>query len=331
MVKVLVIGATGYIGLRLSQALRRANHIVYGTSRSSSKENLLRSNEIIPITGAIETDRHQTPPWIETVKNENIEVVIDLSGIQNGNKAILEPLVRLSKDRQSAHLPKIGFIYCSGMWVHGSSANPTSDLTAVGVKTSAHQSPALVAWRPELERQVLASYDHLNTAVIRPGLVYGGTGDIWDIYFAQIYNSIQNSTPISLQADPNASLSLIHVDDVASAFVAAVEKLELISGRKNHYPIFDVATSHESLAFVLRRFAEEMGYKGKVELTGIPEGNVMPQLFIQAFNTSLNHHSTRAQSLLDWTPTKTGGMAAGINIYAQSWLGGFLEKQRASK
>ncbi|KAG0354222.1 hypothetical protein BC939DRAFT_391364 [Gamsiella multidivaricata] len=330
MVKVLVIGASGYIGFRLSQQLRRNNHIVYGTARSAAKENLLQINEIIPIVGSIEAELHQAVPWLEAVRTENIEVVIDLSGIQTSVKTVLEPLIRLSKERQSRHLPKIGFIYCSGVWVHGSSTSPTSDLAPAGLKASAHQPPQLVVWRPEVEHQVLASYNHLNAAVIRPAMVYGGTSDIWGLYFAQIYQSIQNNTPISLQADPTAALSLIHVDDTASAFVAAVEKLELIAGRKDQYPVFDLATSHESLAFILTRFAQELGYKGKVELTGVPEGDSMPQLFIQAFNTSINESSTRARSLLAWTPTKTG-MAAGMHIYAKSWLGGYLEKQKASK
>ncbi|KAF9439052.1 hypothetical protein BGZ76_001028 [Entomortierella beljakovae] len=328
MVKVLVIGATGYIGLHVVRQLRRVNHIVYGTTRTSSKENLLLVNEAIPIIGSLESENHQTAPWIDAVKKENIEVVVDLSGTPNGSKVILEPLIRVSKDRQSAYLPKIGFIYCSGMWVHGSGVNPTSDLAPTGVKTSLHQPPHLVAWRPELERQVLDSYDHLNAAVVRPGLVYGGSADIWTTYFSQIYHDIQNNaSTISLAADPNAALALIHVDDVASGFVAAVEKLELISGHKNQYPVFDIATSHESLAFVLKRFAEELGFKGKVELTGVPEGKEFKELFIQAFNTSLNIGGTRAQSILGWAPTKSG-FAAGMNIYARAWLGAFKDKQK---
>ncbi|KAG0004409.1 hypothetical protein BGZ80_001115 [Entomortierella chlamydospora] len=328
MVKVLVIGAAGYIGLRVVQQLRRANHIVYGTTRTSSKENTLLVNEVIPIVGPLESEHQQTPPWIDAVRDENIEVVVDLSGTQDGAKVILEPLIHLSKERQSARLPKIGFIYCSGIWVHGSDVSPTSDLTGVGIETSARKTPPLVAWRPEHERQVLASYEHLNAAVIRPSLVYGGSGDIWDLYFAQIYHDIKNkASTISLKADPNAAISLVHVDDAASAFVAVVEKLELVAGQKDQYPVFDVASSHESLAFVLRRFAEELGHQGKVEFTGVPEGSSFPELFIQAFNTNINSGSTRAKTLLGWSPTKTG-FAAGISIYAKAWEGSFLERNK---
>ncbi|KAG0284678.1 hypothetical protein BGZ96_010978, partial [Linnemannia gamsii] len=161
MVKVLVIGAAGYIGLRVSQQLRQANHIVYGTTRSAANESTLLLNEVIPIVGPVEPESSEshsilhpstTFPWLEAIKSENIDIVVDLSASMNGVKAILEPLIRLSKDRQTNHQPRIGYIYGSGIWLHGSGDNVASDLVPVGTKFSPHQAPTLVAWRPELER-----------------------------------------------------------------------------------------------------------------------------------------------------------------------------------
>ncbi|KAG0312402.1 hypothetical protein BGZ99_009533, partial [Dissophora globulifera] len=187
MVRVLIIGAAGYIGFRFGQHLRRANHIVYGTIRNSAKENLLLSNEIIPVIGDVESKDNTTPAWIEAIKIHNIEVVVDFTAIVNTNEAILQPLIRVSKERQALGLPKLGFIHCSGMWCHGSGYEPTSDLSPAGAKTSRHQAPVMVGWRPALEEQVVASWEHLNAAVVRPCLVYGLTSDAWDLYFAQIY------------------------------------------------------------------------------------------------------------------------------------------------
>ncbi|KAF9087652.1 hypothetical protein BGX23_007972 [Mortierella sp. AD031] len=336
MVKVLVIGAAGYIGLRLSQHLRQANHIVYGTTRSPSNESILAINEIIPIVGPVEHEstkdlpsllqKNPTPAWLEAVKTENIDVVIDLSASENGAKTILEPLIKLSKDRQANHLPRIGYIYGSGMWLHGTGDNLTSDLAPVGTKQSINQPPTLVTWRPELERQVLASYEHLYAAIVRPPIVFGGIGSVWDVYFEQIYKAVQNNTPISLAANPDAGVSLVNVDDAASAFVALVDKLEIVSGHKDAFPIFDVATSHESLAYVLTKFAKEIGYKGpKIEFTGVPEGKSFNDLFIQAYNTQAFSASTRAQSILGWRPRKVG-FAVALHIYAKSWVAGFKER-----
>ncbi|KAG0279644.1 hypothetical protein BGZ96_001886, partial [Linnemannia gamsii] len=177
-----------------------------------------------------------------------------------------------------------------------------------------------------LERSVLASYEHLYAAIIRPSHVYGGDGKVWDIYFEKIYDAIQNNTPISLPADPETGVSLVHLDDAASAFVAAVERLESISGHKNSYPVFDITTSHESLAYIFTKFAKELGYKGpQIQLTGVPEGRSFSELLIQAVNTKISSSSTRAQSVLGWKPTKTG-FAVGSNVYARSWLAGFQQR-----
>ena len=49
--KVLVTGATGYIGGAAARALRRAGHVVHGLVRSSDKEAELLRSEIIPVRG----------------------------------------------------------------------------------------------------------------------------------------------------------------------------------------------------------------------------------------------------------------------------------------
>ncbi|KAF4565285.1 hypothetical protein EYR36_001855 [Pleurotus pulmonarius] len=47
--KVFVLGATGFIGFPVAQALARAGHIVYGLTRSEANGNKLAAEEVIPI------------------------------------------------------------------------------------------------------------------------------------------------------------------------------------------------------------------------------------------------------------------------------------------
>lgn len=47
--KVIVFGATGFIGSSVAEAFARAGHITYGTSRSESSRQGLVAQEIIPI------------------------------------------------------------------------------------------------------------------------------------------------------------------------------------------------------------------------------------------------------------------------------------------
>lgn len=47
--KVIVFGATGFIGSAVAEAFARAGHITYGTSRSSASAPELAKNEIVPL------------------------------------------------------------------------------------------------------------------------------------------------------------------------------------------------------------------------------------------------------------------------------------------
>ncbi|KAG0016746.1 hypothetical protein BGZ82_000970 [Podila clonocystis] len=317
MVKILVIGASGYIGIRVVQHLRRADHIVYGASRSAANATLLSENEAIPVPGTVDD-------WVKTIKTEHIDTVVDLAGDYDGIKNIVEPILRAAKERESHFGNRLNYVYVSGY---------IDELTPTGLKVSPNQPPALLTWRPNLERELLKYQDHLNIVILRPSLVYGGTGNVWDLYFSQIHSQIQASAdaPLKLAAKPEGAFSLIHLDDVGSAVVAAVGKAEVLAATKDSrvVPIFDLTTSHESTAYVLQRVAQELGHKtGKIEFQPLPTGTDTGSLFTVAFNTSQVHSAnTRAQSLLGWTPSRTRGLAVDAQIYVQAWKAGFLARQ----
>lgn len=66
--KVIIIGATGFIGLPAAQAFVRAGHIVYGVTRSQSKANSLAKEEIIPIVA-------------DSSKSEGLKKLDDVAGL----------------------------------------------------------------------------------------------------------------------------------------------------------------------------------------------------------------------------------------------------------
>jgi hypothetical protein len=56
-----------------------------------------------------------------------------------GSFAILRDVMRLGKEHIESYRakgisngPKLGYIYCSGTWIHGSSVRPVTDLDVVG-------------------------------------------------------------------------------------------------------------------------------------------------------------------------------------------------------
>jgi nucleoside-diphosphate-sugar epimerase len=321
MVNVLVIGATGYIGEALCHSLLSSgDHRVYGLARTPEKANQLASQEVIPILGSITNNA----AFLTAIDTFHINIVVDVSGANHESHTLLASLIAIGQARLNAaaaadiRIPKLGFIYTSGTWVHGSSNDPVNDLTPVGVPAAPNQPAEITSWRPALEQEIIAASSVLDTMVIRPALVYGRSSRIWSSLFDPLYTASNSSTPppsVSIAAEPGSRPGLIHVDDVASGLHAAVDKLPLISGT-GVYPIFDLVTSQESMRDILEAVGRKLGFEGEVKLVGTGE-----DLFDKARSTSFNGDSGRARRILGWEP-KRRGFVGGMGVFVKAWVAG---------
>ncbi len=129
------------------------------------------------------------------------------------------------------------------------------------------------------------------------------------IYSAAKSGSLSASVAVEL----GSQLGLVHVDDVATGFHGAIDKLPLISGT-GVYPGFDLAFSQESMKDIFDAAGREFGFKGTVELKGAGD-----DVFMKALSTSSNSTESRAKTLLRWEPRKVGSVQ-GIDVYARAWV-----------
>jgi nucleoside-diphosphate-sugar epimerase len=316
MVKVLVLGAMGYIGLPLSTSLRRDGHTVYGLARSVEKARLLAQREILPVLGTVEGQE-----YLEVVRKSNIDIVIDAAGANQGSYSVLTGLKHVAEERQKQRGPhgaRLGFIYLGGTWVHGSSKSPVNDLNPVataGDNGCPTQPPQLVAWRPELEQAILSARDVLDSVIIRPALLYGGPSTLWSLWFGPVQQAIDNGSKgdVTILADASAQPGLIHVDDVVSAIHLTVSKFGLVCTASGNYPVFDIVSSSEPLQPIIDSASQTLGFNGSIVYAG-PGDNA----FAVAMNTSMRGSSTRLRDLLGWCPSHTS-MLEEIETFVQAW------------
>ncbi|KAI9698227.1 MAG: hypothetical protein M1836_004229 [Candelina mexicana] len=321
MPKVLILGATGYVGFGLAQVLLRSgNYRVYGLARTPEKAKLLTKAEIIPVLGGT-TD---TAAYLSLLESEHIDIVVDVVGASHSESTqMLSDLRSIGSSRLASYNnhnvrgPKLGFIYCSGMWTHGSSDTHVDDLLPIGIPTAASQPPRFVAWRPAHEQAVLAASDVLDTMVVRPSLIYGRENAVWSQYFGNIYEAAKAGKTDTLQIplEPNARPGLIHIDDVVSVFHAAVDKLHFIAGT-GVYPVFDAVTTWERMDDILKAAARALGFEGQTELVG-PKSD---DLFSEAMSTSVWGDASRARTLLGWEPKRLSGMELSMEVCARAWV-----------
>lgn len=320
MPKVLILGATGYVGKRVADTLvRSGQHQVYGVARSSSKAKDLALAEITPV---ICEDPINTPePYLDVVRAQNIDIIVDLAGPGPDSAKFLDHAKLIAQERASTYkaaglhkTPKLGFIYCSGTWVHGSSDKAVNDLD-MAHEAAATQPGKLVAWRTGLENSILGSSDLLDVAIVRPGLIYGRENTIWTPFILPLLQAAQKGEADSLKVnlEPDSRPGLIHVDDVATGFQCVIERLSLING-SSIYPVFDLVTSQESMVGVFDALARTWGFKGKVDLIGAGD-----DLFAQAMSTSFHGSSARARQLLGWEPKRLAGFVADVDLYGNAF------------
>jgi nucleoside-diphosphate-sugar epimerase len=312
MVKILVLGATGFLGLPIALSLRRAGHQVYGLARTAEKVALLAKHEIQAVHGSVDDSE-----YLRVIESENIDVVVDAAAVNQGGSKILEDVLMIGKarlDKGSGRLPKLGFVYVSGIWVHGTSNLMVNDLDLVGIEQSIAPPSAMVAWRPGHERRILETIDILNPVIIRPSMMYGGNEWVFAQYFSLLVEAVKKKKPsVSLPIDASTMLGLSHVEDVAAGIHQAVEKIELVTSG-NVYPVFDFSSTYESAQSLLEAAARALGYTGKILFVG-PGDNI----FAEAVNTSVKASSIRAKNLLGWNP-KMPSMTEDIHLHVASWL-----------
>ena len=175
--RVLLTGATGYIGLATLEGLVGAGHEVTGLVRNPEKTSLVAARGGHPIVG----DLSDPSSYREVAATQDGVIHAGSEGSPRGpevDRIAVETLMAAVRTARGGTATATRFlIYTSGVWVLGNTAEPAAEDAAL--------NPApLVAWRPAHERLVLEGAGNgLRTAVVRPGIVFGGgRGIVGDLF-----------------------------------------------------------------------------------------------------------------------------------------------------
>ncbi|KAJ7439113.1 hypothetical protein FB451DRAFT_1344325 [Mycena latifolia] len=290
--KVLILGATGFIGFPAAQALVRAGHTVYGLARTPAKAKLLAVEEVIPIIGDVDSDA-----WIHLIPTLDVLIV----AVMVDPKVLLsifEKTVKAAQEARPAGAPLLSYIQTSGTWVHG------DNRTDVVTDTTPITAPvAIVSWLPELEQRVVRS-TAVNGIVIRPSLVYGRSAS----NFAPLFRAASQGRVV-WPGTPGGRYALVHTDDVADLYVRTAEKALLVGGQ-----IFDASNpTTESVNELLQKLVEVSGATGQYEYTK------PANLLEEAISSTALVRPYLANALLGWS-VKKQSLTEGLESYYAAWL-----------
>ncbi|QCX81371.1 hypothetical protein C9F11_38940 [Streptomyces sp. YIM 121038] len=284
--KVLLTGATGYIGSAVTDHLVAAGHQVVALTRSAEPESGR------PWHAQLVGDTAD-PASLAGAVTPDIEAVIHLappSGDADVDSAVIEAL---ATPLRGTGRP---LVYTSGVWVLGA----TGDAQEVGEEAPTNPV-GLVGYRPQIEQRVLAeAAEGVRAVVVRPAIVYGRGGGIP----ALLVDRARKEGVPEYYGEEGVRWPTVHVDDLAELFVAAAERAE--AGTLWH----GVGESAVAVRDVAQAAGRAAGVDAAPRVLSVEQAaEFFGALFADALALDQSVSGAAARTALDWKPSRPGMVA----------------------
>jgi dihydroflavonol-4-reductase len=223
--KVLVTGATGFLGGHLIEGLLRRGHEVVAMARQGSDTRLLERlgveirradlGDIASLQSAVKgTDAvvHLAAYYTFSGKKEMYQKV----NVQ-GTKNLLEAMVKADVRR---------IVYCSSTEAMGPTPGGIAD-------ESAECHPYYEYGRSKLKAEQLvreASVEGIEHVILRPSGIYGPR-NVEDVSYWFITTFAKSIASSFIIGDGKKVLQFVHISDVVQGFTLALERFETVKGR----------------------------------------------------------------------------------------------------
>jgi nucleoside-diphosphate-sugar epimerase len=168
--RIFLTGATGYIGSAVLDAMLRAGHEVTALVRDPEKGQQVSQRGVRAVVGELSKGTSYA------TRAEECDAIVHTAfePSKRGSKVDRQAIDNLLAvaARRAAEGKTATFVYTSGIWVLGETQGQATEASPVN-------PPTHVAWRVEHEHAVRErNGDGVRTAVVRPGIVYGGSRGI---------------------------------------------------------------------------------------------------------------------------------------------------------
>jgi nucleoside-diphosphate-sugar epimerase len=199
MMRILLTGATGYIGSTVLNQLVKAGHEVAAPVRTAEAGTKVDAAGGHPLVGDLADSA-----WLAE-QLSTADAAIHLAALDGAGDDVVIDAVESSFRGSDKH-----FVYTGGIWTWGSGTNITED--------DPFNPGAISAWRPERIARV-TSGDY-NGVVVSPALVYGRGGGVTSFVFSDQMKNENGA--LRLIGDGAQHWPTIYVDDLADLYVRAV-------------------------------------------------------------------------------------------------------------
>lgn len=206
--RVLITGATGYIGRAVAQRLQRAGHDVVGMARNDIGVRTLAAADIEPVLGDLD----------------------DTSGLQEATTGVDAVIETASADHPASNTALLKAIAGTGKrFIRTSGTGIYADLAGgeLGEVVHTEDDGYVPPFPPLAARYALdlgtaaAAQSGDQTVVLRPSMIYGNSGSHHVPIFLRA--ALQHGVSRYVGSGRNR-WGNVHIDDVAAAYLLALER-----------------------------------------------------------------------------------------------------------
>ncbi len=295
--RVFVTGATGYLGRAIAARLAQGGLEVQGLARRQERGDALVALGVKPVIGDLET------PESFVADLKNCDAVVHAAARPGPEAARCDQLA-LETIKTSVVDGRVRrVLYTSGVWVHGDTGERIED------ESSPLHPAEVVAWRPAHEEVALDLVEHeAQVSVLRPGMVYGGTGGTFGDWFREARKKKTVTYPGGDQ-----HWNMVHLDDVAEAYRLALE-------HARGAPRFILV---DESRYTVRELAEAVARVTGAEARAWRRAQVLERLGPVGAALLMDQRVTagRARRELGWVPRHTS-FVNEIEDLHRGWLAG---------
>lgn len=290
--KVLVLGATGYAGFHIAQALRRDGHTVLGLTRdaTSARARELVAEEIRPVEGQMsDPDSYRAAlEQADAVVTAALDMADPLGSDRKLFRTLREAQERTGRSRHLVFTTGITFLASTGeVWDERTPADPGSPLYI----------------RAQAEEELAAS--GMPYTIVRPSFIYGA--DARSSKTSQWFLAARDGNPV-FYGNTAKRYTWVHVDDLAAGYTEILDRPEAADGET-----FMFGDEHRpTLLSVQEACLRAAGCDKEITFADAESGGMLETC---ADRDELVD-SAKARRLLGWAPRHPGVLEDTLTYYA---------------
>ena len=205
--RIVLTGATGYIGSRLLTRLVTDGHEVTALVRGAAAAAKAEAGGVRPVVGDL-----YDAEWV-TARFAPADGVVHTAAAGDGTSEQMDRAVTAAAVRALGGTDR-PYVHTSGIWIYGDNRAITEE--------SPFAPPALTAWRTAVERTVLDA--DVATTIVTPAIVYGHGAGIP----AGVLGGRDDRGRVPLVGAGDQHWTTVHVDDVAALYALVLEHGEAL-------------------------------------------------------------------------------------------------------